>query len=167
LEKFIVSSDWRGRRSFATSWVCLPYHDVINSLANNYSQSTGYGNSKRKKFESDHTVVLKGSCCGHLDFVTKTKRTTTMCNVRAGRKFCGFSCSNGINCNEIIYKENCLICVQKGKREIKTIREFYDNKMVLTITCGDVEAKKYYKAAGTNKSLLEINFRCVRENNLI
>ncbi|KAG5681927.1 hypothetical protein PVAND_011330 [Polypedilum vanderplanki] len=132
-----------------------------------FCQFMGYKNSKKRRFEADHTVVLKNGCCGQYEFITKSKFTTSMCSVRPGRKFCGFSLNNGINYNEIRFKENCLICIQKGRKEIKTIREFYKDCMILTITCDNVEAKKIYKAVGTNKSLLEFNLRCVRENNLV
>ena len=142
-------------------------HRIDNLLLYNFWKNQGYKNDKRKRFEADHTVVLKHGCMGYYDFVNKAKYTTTICSIKDGIKFCGYSCSNGFTRNEVYFEKNSLICTQKGRREIKAVREFHDDHMILTISCNNVQAKKYYIAVRINKSFIDINFRCIHENNLI
>lgn len=91
-----------------------------------------------------------------------------MFTFKPGKKFCDFSLSNGLFCRGIVeFDDNKIICTQKGKKLIHSVREFFDESMVMTISCDGHSAKKFYSAVGTSKSLMELNWVHFKENNLI
>lgn len=95
----------------------------------------------------NQAFLIRHSGCGSLVNITEYNSGVRMKrSVKFNKQFRELSLSNGM-CKSIYTLDgNKLICVQKGKREIKIVREFFLTHMIMTTECENVTCKKYFKA---------------------
>lgn len=50
------------------------------------------------------------------------------------------------------FQDNSLIYIQQGAKNVRVVRTFEDSRMMMTITCEGVLAKKYFSAIGKDNA---------------
>lgn len=64
---------------------------------------------------------------------------------RHGKTFREYVFGNGFCRSVITIEGNKMIHIQRGKRKIVIEREFEDEEMTMTISVGEIVARKYYR----------------------
>lgn len=95
----------------------------------------------------NQTFLIRHAGCGNsvnvMEFVSGVRFNRT---IKFNSQFRELSLSNGMCKSMYTLDGNKLTYVQKGKKEIKIVREFFLTHMVMTIECDKVSCKKYFKA---------------------
>jgi hypothetical protein len=96
---------------------------------------------------SRQSFLIRNSGCGNsvniMECISGVRYRRT---IKFNNEFRELSLSNGMSTSKYTLDGNKLIYVQKGKKEIKILREFYLTHMVMTVECDKVSCRKYLKA---------------------
>jgi hypothetical protein len=104
-------------------------------------------------------IVLRESCCGFdFNFLEQVGAVRYKNSYKFRKNYTELSLSNGRCKSSLQINDNIIIHIQKGKKEITTVREFYSDRLVTTFTADQkVVAKKYYKAADRGEIIAMMN----------
>ncbi|CRL00850.1 CLUMA_CG014101, isoform A [Clunio marinus] len=92
-------------------------------------------------FRSERIATLHQACCGHFNY---RSRTFTI-GLRSKKTYYEFVSGNGFSKIKVRIEGNKIIQNQEGHRKIVTVREFFEDKMLLTITVDHIVVKRLYK----------------------
>lgn len=128
----------------------------MNYLFNNFDNED-YSDKKRKSMLTPRqSFMIRHSGCGSLvNVMENVDGVRFRRSIKFNKKFSELSISNG-RCKSIYtLDDNKLIYIQKGKKEIKIVREFFLTHMVMTIECDMAKCRKYFKAVTQGKYPLD------------
>lgn len=90
---------------------------------------------------------------------------TSVYRFKVGKTSRAYTRSNGLTKNKTHFESNKIISVQKGRKEIQSVREFFPTHMIMTMTCDGLIARRRYRATGYDDSMFDEKRCCVRVDN--
>lgn len=100
---------------------------------------------------------MKHSGCGSLiNLLELSGRLRLQKSIKFNKETREISLSNGFSKATYTTSGNKLTHVQRGKKEITIVREFFLTNMIVTYSCEMIKCKKYFKAV--NRGTVQFGF---------